>query len=149
EFDGNRWTWRLRIPHVEDVFSSDLVWDDSRQGVVIATTTGFSIYLSQWRQGAWVPFAQTPLRPAAPAGVSLLLASDPVRGLILVVAAGRTYVFNGVQFTRRRCACCRYRRRRSRSVSASACRRRRWCRGGTRRRRSSAMRRSACSALIE
>src|SRR5262245_3406700 len=46
---GTGWVRQSRLPLTGTLYASNLVWDDAQQAVVIATSTGFSIYLSAWQ----------------------------------------------------------------------------------------------------
>ncbi|MCA8953260.1 MAG: hypothetical protein KDE27_27355 [Planctomycetes bacterium] len=103
EYDGTGWTLvsTLTMQGSGAVSGSNLVWDDVRQSCLLVTSTGYSLYLSEWRQGSWQPLASAPLVAPEPNGVRLVLARDPLqnRSVIIAGSPAHTYLFDGTQIT--------------------------------------------------
>ncbi|MCA8953204.1 MAG: hypothetical protein KDE27_27075 [Planctomycetes bacterium] len=101
EYDGVNWNLMSSLSTTGGalVTASNMVWDEVRQSCLVVTTTGHTLYLSEWRQGSWQPLATVPL--ATPGTTSLALARDPLQSRAVIVASppGQTFVFDGVQIT--------------------------------------------------
>ncbi|MBM4061777.1 MAG: hypothetical protein FJ265_11885 [Planctomycetes bacterium] len=102
EYDFTSWTLRSQLgaPPGPQTTASNLAYDEVRQRCLVATSTGFTVYLSAWTPGGWQVLASVPLQPAMPAGgVPLALARDPLRDRTVLVAGspGSTYEYDGAQ----------------------------------------------------
>ena len=101
EYDGATWTQLSQLStNGPSVYASKLAYDEQRQHCELATSTGFTLYLSEWANGAWQPIAATPLPTPQPGGLSIGLVRDPIRARTLIILPGSpasAFEFDGVQ----------------------------------------------------